>query len=216
MIAATRDREDLASFLLRLRSAQVIDPRLLQAVEAVPRRLFVPPNVANAYHDRSLPIECGETMPGAMLAVWLVRALNVEPTSRILEIGTGSGYVTALLARLGASVVTLDRYRRLLATAEERLKGLGIANVIFRREDGRTGDRLAGPFDRIIVHAAFEALPKPFVEQLAPHGCMICAIGPAKGVQTLVRLRKVGSRFERDDLADVRWQPLGAGLPAIL
>lgn len=210
------DREDLAAFLLRLRTAYAASPRLLDAVEAVPRRLFVRGRIENAYGDRSLPLDCGETMPGAAFAVSLVHALRLEPTSRVLEIGTGSGYVTALLARLGARVTSLDRYRRLLAAADERLRACGIASVGFVHEDGRESYADAAPYDRIIVHGAFEALPRAFLEHLAQHGQIVCAIGPGTGLQTLVRLQKMGSRLEREDLQRVRYQPLAVGLAQIL
>ena len=210
------DREELAAFLLKLRSAHMAGTRLTEAVEAVPRRLFLRNGIDEAYSDSALPIDCGETMPGASSAVALVHALGVEPSNRVLEIGTGSGYVTALLARLGARVVSLDRYRSLLKTADERLKACGISNVSLIHEDGREGYPDAAPYDRIIVHAAFETLPRTFLEQLAQHGQIVCAIGPGLGAQTLVRLQKVGSRLEREDLRQVYYQPLAAGTAKML
>lgn len=216
MSVTNLDREDLAAFLLRLRAQQISSPRLNEAVEAVPRRLFLRGGMQNAYGDRSFPLDCGETMPGASFAVFLVHALRVEAGNRILEIGTGSGYVTALLAKLGARVTSLERYRRLIKSAEERLKACGIANTALVHEDGREGYPDAGPYDRIIVHAAMETLPRAFLEQLAQHGQILCALGPAMGAQTLVRLQKVGSRLEREDLRQVRYQGIAAGLAKIL
>ena len=216
MSVSTLNREELAAFLLRMRSEQVTGQRLGEAVEAVPRRLFLRGGIREAYGDRSLPIDCGETMPGAGPAVRLVHALRVEATNRILEIGTGSGYVTALLAKLGARVTSLDRYRRLLEAAGDRLKTCGVTNAALVHEDGREGFPDAAPYDRIIVHASFEALPRVFLEQLAQHGQIVCAIGPGAGVQTLARLQKVGSRLEREDLRQVRYQPLAAGTATIL
>ncbi|WP_152045692.1 protein-L-isoaspartate(D-aspartate) O-methyltransferase [Aureimonas psammosilenae] len=207
-----RDREELAAFLLRLRGARIADQRLLQAVEAVPRRHFVRPGIANPYSDAALPIDCGETMPGAFAAVSIVSDLRVEPTSRILEIGTGSGYVTALLAKSGGRVTSLDRYATLLSKAGERMKLLGLPGVQFVQEDGRDGYRDGAPFDRIVIHAAFETLPRSFLEQLAQHGQIICALGPGQGKQMLARLQKVGSRLEREDLRPVRYQPMGHGV----
>ncbi|MEF2073574.1 protein-L-isoaspartate(D-aspartate) O-methyltransferase [Consotaella aegiceratis] len=213
--APARDREDLAAFLLRLRSGQ-IDGRLLAAVEAVPRRRFVTADVSDAFVDAWLPIDCGQTMPGAPWAVQLVKALRVEEASRILEIGTGSGYVTALLAKLGSRVVSLDRYRTLLQAASGRLKALGLANALLELEDGRNGYPSTAPYDRIIVHGAFAEVPRYFVEQLAPHGLLLCAVGQAGREQVLVRMQKVGSRFERTDLGPVRYQPLEPGIAAVL
>ncbi|SKA10822.1 protein-L-isoaspartate(D-aspartate) O-methyltransferase [Consotaella salsifontis] len=210
-----RDREDLAAFLLRLRSEH-LDSRLLAAVEKVPRRNFVMAGVANAYGDASLPIDCGQTMPGAHFAVSLVAALHIEEGNSVLEVGSGSGYVTALLARLGARVASLDRYRRLIAAAGARLKELGLANAVFELEDGRGGYPSMAPYDRIILHGAFDAVPRVFLEQLAAHGYLICAVGPAREEQMLVRMQKVGSRFEREDLRPVRYLPLEPGVATVL
>ena len=103
-----------------------------------------------------------------------------------------------------------------MKAADERLKACGVANVTLVQEDGREGYRDAAPFDRIILHAAFEALPRTFLEQLAPHGQLLCAIGPAVGAQRLVRFHKVGSRLEQEDLQLVRYQPLARGIAAVL
>lgn len=210
------DREDLAAFLLSLRSRRIADPKLLEAIETVPRRFFLPDGIDNAYEDRSAPIDCGETMPGALFAIRLVSALEIEADHRILEIGTGSGYVTALMARLCAHVTSFDRYRRLVEAANRRLKLVGVSNVSLFHEDGRDGFAGGAPFDRAIVHAAFPSVPRQFLEQLDSHGVMICAIGEAEAEQTLVRLRKVGSRFEREDLGAVRYQPLAFGTAEVL
>lgn len=209
---AERDREEIAAFLLRLRSTRIADQRVQQAVEAVPRRLFVRGNVGEPYADSSFPIDCGETMPSAMAAVALVADLKVEPTSRVLEIGTGSGYVTAILARLAGRVTSLERYRTLISAAEERLKTCQLPGVQFVQEDGREGWRDAAPYDRIILHASMETMPRVFLDQLAQHGQIIAALGPGQGRQTLVRLQKVGSRLEREDLRPVRYQPLAQGI----
>jgi protein-L-isoaspartate(D-aspartate) O-methyltransferase len=211
-----RDREDLAAFLLALRSRHVGGASLHQAVASVPRRLFVPESVEDAYEDRSAPIACGETMPGALAAARLVAALELQPEHRVLEIGTGSGYVTALLARMAAHVSSFDRYRRLVETAGSRLKQVGVTNLSLFLEDGRDGFAGGAPYDRAIVHAAFPSVPRQFLEQLGVQAILVCAIGPGDGEQSLVRLRKVGSRFEREDLWPVRYQPLGFGTAEVL
>lgn len=211
-----RDREDLAAFLLSLRTRRIADPKLLEAIETVPRRFFLPDSIENAYEDRFAPIDCGETMPGALFAVRLVAALEIEADQNILEIGTGSGYVTALMARLCAHVTSFDRYRRLIEAASRRLKLVGVSNVSLFHEDGSDGFAAGAPFDRVIVHAAFPAVPRLFLDQIRPHGVLICAIGEAGQEQALVRLRKVGSRFEREDLGPVRYQPLAFGTAEVL
>ncbi len=214
---AGSDREQLAAFLLAMRSRLGADGRMLSALETVPRRAFLPPATrGDVYAPQSFPIPCGETMPSAELIVRCLMALKVQPDSRILEIGTGSGYVTALLARLGARVVTLERFRTLSAEASERVRGLGIENVTFHHEDGRQGFAESGPYDRIIIHAALPVLPKAFLDQMATHGVLLAAIGPERGAQRLVRHEKAGSRFDEAVVGTVWWQHLAAGRAAVL
>lgn len=210
------DREQLAAFLLSMRSRLGADGRMLSALETVPRRAFLPGVRGDLYAAQSFPLPCGETMPSAELTVRCLMALKVQPDSRILEIGTGSGYCSALLARLGARVTTLERYRTLHREASERAKALGFENITFLHEDGARGHAEGGPYDRIIVHAALSAVPKPLFEQLASHGVLLCAVGPGGGMQRLVRHEKAGSRLEEAVVGTVWWQPLKAGKAAAL
>lgn len=216
MPGANADREQLAAFLMTVRTVDGMTPRVLAAVESVPRRLFVPPDAKEAYSDKVFPIECGQSMPGARHAVRLVAALKIAPEHRILEIGTGSGYVTALLAKLCVQVLTLDRYQTLLSKAQERLKSCGIGNVTYLKEDGRTGYPDQAPFDRIVVHGSFETLPRNFVEQISSQGILLCALGSPDGVQRIVRHQRLGSRFEEETLFQARLQPLETGVASHL
>lgn len=211
------DRERFAAFLMRVRAKGITDPRLLDAFEATPRRGFVPAAFADAaYSDRTVPIDCGEVIEGLDLQAALLHALGIDENHRVLEVGTGSGYTAAVMARLALRVTTAERFRSLCEQAKARLDALRIANVTVRQADAKSGLNGEGPFDRIIAWAAFDAMPRAFVDQLATNGVMICAIGPEDGAQTLVRLSKVGSRFEREDLMTVRFQPLGTALAAAL
>lgn len=216
MTISGSDGDRLASFVHRLGGEPSVSPMIVKAVEDIPRRLFVPPGIDDPYEDMTAPIDCGETMPGALAAVKLVAALEPEPEQRILEIGTGSGYVTALLAKIVGHVTTFERYRRLLQAASRRFREIGISNVTPIFEDGREGYRSGSPYHRVIVHAAFPAPPKQFLDQLGISASLICAIGPGDGEQTLVRLRKVGSRFEREDLGPIRLQPIAFGKADVL
>ena len=211
------DRERFASFLMRVRSRGITDARLLDAFEATPRRGFVPAAFADsAYSDRTVPIDCGEVIEGLDLQAAVLHALAIEDNHRVLEVGTGSGFTAAVMAHLALRVTTAERYRSLCEQAKPRFEALRIPNITVRHADGRNGLNGEGPFDRIVVWAAFDGMPRAFVDQLATNGVMVCAIGPEDGEQVLVRLSKIGSRIEREDLKTVRFQPLAAALAASL
>ena len=161
-----------------------------------------------------VPIECGEAIEGVDLQAAVIAALEVQPGHRVLEVGTGSGFTAAVMARLGGRVVTLDRYKDAgRAGAASASRRSGIANAFVRQADGGNGLPGEGPFDRIVAWAAFDSLPRPFVDQLSTSGIMIAPIGPAEGEQVLAKLTKIGSRFEREDIATVRLQPIVEGWP---
>ncbi len=211
------DREGFAAFLLRLRALGMPPKDLVAAMEATPRKTFVPGAWQSvAWSDRMVPIECGETIEGADLQAAVIAALQLEPGHRVLEVGTGSGFTAAVMARLAARVVTVDRYRTLVEQAQQRFETLGITNALTRLADGSNGLPGEGPFDRIVVWVAFESLPRPFIDQLSTNGIMIAPIGPDEDVQVLAKLTKVGSRFEREDIARVRLQPVVKGIAAAI
>ncbi len=211
------DKEGFAALVLRLRAEGISDAELLKAVEKTPRGLFAPPAYADsAYSTRSLPIECGEVMEGVDLSLQMLYLLELKPGQRVLEVGTGSGFTAAVMAHLVDRVVTIDRFRTLAELASQRMAHLGLDNVVVATGDGRNWKDEEGTFDRILVSAAFEDMPRTFAERLVSGGRMITAIGPADQPQMLVRLTKIGSRFEREDLFTVRFQPLHDGKAAAL
>jgi protein-L-isoaspartate(D-aspartate) O-methyltransferase len=213
----TPEREGFAAFMLRLRGRGGVGKDIVAAFEATPRTHFLPGQFHNiAWSDRMLPIECGEAIEGTDLQAHIISALHIEPGSRILEIGTGSGYTAAVMSRLASRITTLDRYKTLVDQARQRFEQFGIQNVHARQVDGSNGLAAEGPFDRIIVWAAFEGHPRIFVDQLSSGGTMVAAIGPEEERQVLVRLTKVGSRFDREDIGEVRFQPISRGLAAVL
>lgn len=217
MNATADDREGFAAFLLRMRAAGIDSRALMAAVEAVPRRNFVPVQWHQSlWSERMVPIACGETMEGLDLQARALHALEPGNGHRVLEVGTGSGYTAALLSKLAGRVLSVDRFKTLAEQARQRLETLGITNVAVRQADAQDGLAAEGPFDRIVVWAAFESLPRSFVDQLSTNGIMIAPVGPAEGVQTLAKLTKIGSRFERQDIAEVRLQPIYKGLAAAL
>jgi protein-L-isoaspartate(D-aspartate) O-methyltransferase len=202
-----------------MRRRGIHDIRVLRALELVPRELFVEPEQAeHAYADSALPIECGQTISQPYVVAAMTEALAIEPNHKVLEIGTGSGYQAAVLAHLAGEVVTVERYRTLAEMAERRLQSLDLANVTVIVGDGAKGAPAHAPFDRIIVTAAAPEIPQALVEQLVDGGIMVMPVGPAGGVQSLLRLRKQpgGEGLEREQLMAVRFVPLVPGKAAAL
>ena len=217
MNAAQADKEGFVAFLMRMRALGIDEKRLIAAIEATPRADFVSgPWQEAIWQDRMLPIACGEAMEGIDLQARALAALDLHEGHRVLEIGTGTGFTAAVMAKLAGRVLTIDRYKRLCAEAQQRFEALGLHNVIVRQGDASQGAAADGPFDRIICWAAFASLPRGFVDQLATGGVMIAAMGEGDDVQTLAKLTKLGSRFEREDICSVRLQPLLEGKAAVL
>lgn len=217
MTLASDEREGFAAFLLRLRGKGMVPKALVAAFEATPRGGFVSGHFHSiAWSERTLPIDCGEAIEGADLQAAVIAALAIEPGNRVLEIGTGSGYTAAVMARLAGRVVTIDRYRTLVDQARHRFEALGIGNAIARQADGSNGLPGEGPFDRIVVWAAFESLPRFLLDQLSSGGIVIAPIGPQESEQVLAKLTKIGSRFEREDIGTVRLQTVLPGVAAVL
>ncbi len=203
----------LARLVLGLRSQGVTDPKVLAAIEGTPRDLFVPDLFRErSFEDSALPIACGQTISQPFIVGLMTQALKVDGRSRVLEIGTGSGYQTAVLSRLARFVYSVERYRTLLAEAEERLKTLGATNVFTRFGDGGQGWPEQAPFDRILVTAAASGEPKVLLGQLKPNGVLVAPIGRGP-VQTLKRYVGDGKGgFKVEALCDVRFVPLLEGV----
>jgi protein-L-isoaspartate(D-aspartate) O-methyltransferase len=199
-------------FLLTLRRRGIADQAVLRAMDEVPRERFVNREAAGtAYADHALPIDCGQTISQPYVVAYMTEQLNVLPHHRVLEVGTGSGYQAAILARLAREVVSIERYRTLAEQARERLRTLGYDNVEVIAGDGLAGVPARGPYDRIIVTAAAEQVPQMLVEQLAEGGIMILPLGEHSGPQYIVKLAKTGTELKRDDLIAVRFVPLLPG-----
>jgi protein-L-isoaspartate(D-aspartate) O-methyltransferase len=211
--------EERMQFLLAMRRRGIHDLRVLRALELVPRELFVEPEQAEyAYVDQALPIECGQTISQPYVVAAMTEALGIEPSHKVLEVGTGSGYQAAVLAHLASEVVSVERYRTLAQVAERRLRSLDLNNVAVIVGDGSLGAPDHAPFDRIIVTAATAEVPRALIEQLCEGGVLIAPVGPPNGVQSLVRFRK-GAKdapLERDELMPVRFVPLVPGKAAAL
>jgi protein-L-isoaspartate(D-aspartate) O-methyltransferase len=203
-------REAILSLLLRLRAMGLPLP-LIAAFEAVPRQNFVPVMyLDDSYGAGQLPIECGQTMTSPDVIARILQALELSRGHRVLEIGTGSGYQTALLAKLCEKVISLERWHTLVEKARVRLATLDIHNATIELADGRRG-RPGEIFDRIIANCAYPEVPRHFLEQLASGGVAIAPVGPPDGPQTLLRLVKEGSRFDETPLFAVRMHPCAEG-----
>lgn len=202
-----------ARLVLGLRSSGVADPKVLNALEKTPRDLFVPELFQErAWEDAALPIACGQTISQPLIVGLMTQALDLEPRARVLEIGTGSGYQTAVLSRLARLVYTVERYRTLLREAEARLKVLQITNVVTKFGDGGEGWPEQAPFDRVMITAAAPEEPTTLLKQLKPTGILVAPIGkgPVQSLRRYVGDGKGG--FKTELLGDVRFVPLLDGV----
>jgi len=200
-------------FQLTLRRRGISDQAVLRAMEEVPREEFVDEaDRADAYRDGALGIACGQTISQPFVVAYMTEQLKLSKRHRVLEIGTGSGYQAAVLARLAGQVLSIERFRTLADAARRRLKELGYHNVEVMLGDGFAVPEEAGAFDRIIVTAAMTRIPENLMQRLTPEGILIAPVGPHHGVQTLVRIIRTGTGFERKELVDVRFVPALPGI----
>jgi protein-L-isoaspartate(D-aspartate) O-methyltransferase len=206
------------AFVARLLGAGVVrDPRLVSALEAVPRHLFVPEAFASeAYGDHALPIGHGQTITQAANVARSVELLGLAPGARVLEVGTGSGYQTAVLAHLCRHVFSLERIAPLADAARELLRFLGIRNVSIKVFDGSYGWSDHAPFDAIVVAAAAPEVPRPLLAQLRPAGRLVVPVGTPARQRLLVVRRLPSGRTRTEDAGEVAFVPLVGrfGFPA--
>ena len=200
-------------FQLALRRRGISDQAVLRAMDEVPREHFVPAEFADsAYADHALPIDCGQTISQPYVVAYMTEQLEVAPQHRVLEVGTGSGYQTAVLSRVAREVVSIERYRTLANLARGRLQTLGYGNVTILLGDGFAGAPERAPYDRILVTAAAAEVPPALVEQLGEAGKLVLPLGPRNGPQYIVKLSKTASGdLSRETLIGVRFVPLLPG-----
>lgn len=200
--------------LMALRRAGIADPRVLGAIEKTPREKFVPaPFADQAYENTALPIDHGQTVSQPYVVALMTESLLVGERHNVLEIGTGSGYQTAILARLCRRVFSIERHRELLREAERRFGELRLTNIVCRFGDGTRGWPEQMPYTRVIVTAAAAELPATLVDGLASGGILVAPVGADHRDQQLVRVRRNEHGFSTEDLGTVRFVPLVAGLP---
>lgn len=207
-MTSARTRERLVE---RLKSRGIRSRAVLERIRSVPRHIFVDEALASrAYEDTALPIGQGQTISQPYVVARMTEALLAVEPRNVLEVGTGCGYQTAVLAPLVETLYTVELVAPLLAQARERMRELGIANVRFRLGDGWKGWPRHAPYDGIIVTAAPEDVPEALLEQLAPEGRMVIPVGP-RGRQQLVAITRKPERFEQTSLGAVSFVPLVGG-----
>ncbi len=191
-----------------LQQQGIRDLSVLHAIDSVPRHLFVPTGVRHrAYEDSALPIGSGQTISQPSIHARYLELLNLKGTEKVLEIGTGSGYQTALLSRLASQVFSIERIPALLEKAREVLQQMKLNNISFMLGDGTLGWSQFAPFDAILVGAAAPEIPVAYVEQLAEGGRLLIPLGD-RDEQVLSLFTRHGEKLERRDIAPVRFVPL--------
>jgi protein-L-isoaspartate(D-aspartate) O-methyltransferase len=203
----------MIQLLMELRRQGITDTDILSAMETTPRALFVPEVFKDrAYDNTALPIDAGQTISQPYVVAFMTAALQLKPSHRVLEVGTGSGYQTAILAKLCKRVYTIERHPALAAQAQERFKKLHLFNADMRVSDGGRGWPGQAPFDRIIVTAAAENPPPELLNQLNIKGLIVIPIVRGGQGQVLVRIRRTARGFESTDLLPVKFVPLLEGV----
>jgi protein-L-isoaspartate(D-aspartate) O-methyltransferase len=192
----------------QLATRDIRDPRVLAAFRAVDRALFVPPDQRRyAYDDCPLPIGYGQTISQPYMVAVMTQSLDLRGAEKVLEIGTGSGYQTAILAHLAAEVFTVEIHESLLEKARQTLERIGASNVYYRVGDGRKGWPEAAPFNRILCAAAADEVPPAWLSQLADPGILVTPVGDFE-TQILARVERREGRTETTQFCPCRFVPL--------
>ena len=205
--------ETKALLILKLRQNGVSNPEILKSIEAIDRSSFVSKSFLNrSLEDIPLPIECGQTISQPSLVAFMIQQLEIPYRSKVLEIGTGSGYQTAILSRLSSRVYSIERCKKLVDIAKIRLANLNISNVIILLQDGFFGYSPQAPFDRIILTAAVEEIPNLLINQLKVGGIMIIPVGLSNQKQSLLKVVKAEKGLDIKELMSVRFVQMKEGL----
>ena len=195
--------------LVKSLAGSIRNARVLEAFKKVRRHAFVPPALkSRAYEDEPLPIGEDQTISQPWVVARMTELLALDAESRVLEIGTGSGYQAAVLARLAGKVYTIEIIETLARRARKTLDGLGYTNIHFRIGDGYSGWTAAAPFDAIIITAAVDHPPAPLLEQLKVGGRIVLPLGSSRAVQYLTRITRTETGYEREKFASVRFVPM--------
>ncbi len=200
---------DQVSLVMALRKKGISDIEILRAMELVPREYFTHPAFKEqAYYDIALPIDCGQTISQPYIVAYMSEVLAVDKAQKILEIGTGSGYQTAVLSHLGRRVFTIEAHRELHNSAQQKFDDLELDNIVTKVGDGFEGWPEQAPFDRIVVTAAAPEIPSPLLEQLALGGRLVMPVGDSRDSQKITIVDRTNSGFEREQTLPVQFVPL--------
>ncbi len=188
---------------------KIADESVLTAMDSVPRDFFVPTALkSQAYRDNALPISANQTISQPYIVAKMTELLELKPSDRVLEVGAGSGYQSAVLAKLVSAVFAIERIPALAAEANERLRALGIANVSVNCADGTNGWEMYAPFDKILVAAGGPEVPRPLLDQLKVGGKLVIPIGADQKSQSLVRVTRTPNRFVNEEFGPCSFVPL--------
>ena len=206
-------KESKAVLMLKLRRIGISSKEILGCIEALDRSDFVSKSFLDrCLEDIALPIDCGQTISQPSLVALMTQQLEIPPRGKVLEIGTGSGYQTAILARLSSRVYSIERYKTLADMAKKRLERLNISNVTILLQDGFFGYAPQAPFDRIILTAAVEEIPSLIISQLKVGGIMIVPVGLPNQKQSLLKVIKNEKGLDITELMSVRFVQMKEGL----
>ncbi len=209
MITEDQRAEGTMRLIYTLRSNGVTDSRILDAIERTPREFFLDRAFQDrAFDDIPLPIACGQTISQPSIVALMTQALEVTPRCKVLEVGCGSGYQAAILARLARRVYAMERHRPLVRQARARIEALALSNIQIMTGDGSRGWPEQAPFDRILLTAAAEDPPKELIAQLKVGGIMVLPVGQSDEMQQLIKIVKTEQGIEYQELIDVRFVPL--------
>lgn len=209
MITEDQRTEGMMRLIYTLRSNGVTDKRILDAIERTPREFFLDRAFQDrAFDDIPLPIACGQTISQPSIVALMTQALEVTPRCKVLEVGCGSGYQAAILARLARRVYAMERHRPLVRQARARIDALALSNIQILTGDGSLGWSDQAPFDRILLTAAAEDPPKELIAQLKVGGIMVLPVGQSDEMQQLIKIEKTEQGINYHELIDVRFVPL--------
>jgi len=202
-----------ASLVLQARQSGIMDHSVLNALESIPREIFVSADyMDHAYSDASLPLPHQQAMISPIKLATLLDALDLsDAPSKILEIGTGSGYATALLSKRAKRVFTVERHKELLRAASQRWRQLGLSNIIELHDDGLNGWQHQAPFPRILLSGSVTSIPDAILSQLDEGGVLVAAIGAGTEMQKICRYTKLDGQFDTEELGQIRISPLVSG-----